>query len=155
MSLNDSSALTLTHSSSSSFAWLKITFMTSIRNCCSPFKINEGQTNVKLFLTPFFCLESLQKGGIPAAPSGTATLLRLSPSYLFYPRQILTVTDFRHHKLPWLDGRCVQGPGTYSPYHCWYTITSESNFTESSCRLRSELGSPLWICSLLPDGIPL
>ena len=31
----------------------------------------------------------LQKGGDPAAPSGTATLLRLSPSYLFYPRQLL------------------------------------------------------------------
>ena len=28
----------------------------------------------------------LLKGGIPAAPSGTATLLRLSPSYQFYPR---------------------------------------------------------------------
>ena len=59
----------------------------------------------------------LLKGGIPATPSGTATLLRLSPSYLFYLRQILAVTDFRHSKLPWLDGRCVQGPGTYSPYH--------------------------------------
>ena len=30
----------------------------------------------------------------------------------------LTVTDFRSPRLPWLDGRCVQGPGTYSPYHC-------------------------------------
>ncbi len=29
---------------------------------------------------------SLLKGGIPATPSGTATLLRLSPSYQFYPR---------------------------------------------------------------------
>ena len=28
---------------------------------------------------------------------------------------LLTVTNFRHPKLPWLDGRCVQGPGTYSP----------------------------------------
>ena len=27
---------------------------------------------------------SLQKGGVPAAPSGTATLLRLSPNYQFY-----------------------------------------------------------------------
>ena len=27
----------------------------------------------------------LQKGGDPAAPSGTATLLRLSPSRWFYP----------------------------------------------------------------------
>ena len=59
----------------------------------------------------------LQKGGDPAAPSGTATLLRLSPSYQFYPRQLLAVTDFRHPQLPWLDGRCVQGPGTYSPDH--------------------------------------
>ena len=32
---------------------------------------------------------SLQKGGVPAAPSGTATLLRLSPSYQFYPRPLL------------------------------------------------------------------
>ena len=59
----------------------------------------------------------LQKGGVPATPSGTATLLRLSPSYRFYPRPILAVTDFRHPQLPWLDGRCVQGPGTYSPHH--------------------------------------
>ena len=27
----------------------------------------------------------LQKGGVPAAPSGTATLLRLSPSHPFHP----------------------------------------------------------------------
>jgi len=44
-------------------------------------------------------------------------LLRLSPSYQFYPRQLLAVTDFRYPQLPWLDGRCVQGPGTYSPDH--------------------------------------
>ena len=60
---------------------------------------------------------SLQKGGVPAAPSGTATLLRLSPSHRFYPRAPLAVTHFRHPRLPWLDGRCVQGPGTYSPRH--------------------------------------
>ena len=29
----------------------------------------------------------LQKGGVPAAPSGTATLLRLSPSHLVRPRR--------------------------------------------------------------------
>ena len=33
---------------------------------------------------------TLYKGGVPAAPSGTATLLRLSPSYRFYPRTLLT-----------------------------------------------------------------
>ena len=62
-------------------------------------------------------LLQLQKGGVPATPSGTATLLRLSPSYQFCPRSLLAVTNFRHPQLPWLDGRCVQGPGTYSPRH--------------------------------------
>lgn len=60
---------------------------------------------------------SVQKGGVPAAPSGTATLLRLSPNHRFYPRPTLAVTAFRHPRLSWLDGRCVQGPGTYSPRH--------------------------------------
>ena len=60
---------------------------------------------------------SLQKGGVPAAPSGTATLLRLSPNHRFHPRPTLAVTDFRRPRLSWLDGRCVQGPGTYSPRH--------------------------------------
>ena len=60
---------------------------------------------------------SLQKGGVPAAPSGTATLLRLSPSHRYYLRTLLAVTYFRYPRLPWLDGRCVQGPGTYSPRH--------------------------------------
>ena len=60
---------------------------------------------------------TLQKGGVPAAPSGTATLLRLSPNYQFCLRSLLAVTNFRHPRLSWLDGRCVQGPGTYSPRH--------------------------------------
>ena len=58
---------------------------------------------------------TLQKGGVPAAPSGTATLLRLSPSHHVRPRRV--IPDFRRPRLPWLDGRCVQGPGTYSPRH--------------------------------------
>ena len=62
-------------------------------------------------------MSSLQKGGVPAAPSGTATLLRLSPNYQFHLRPPLAVTDFRCPRLSWLDGRCVQGPGTYSPRH--------------------------------------
>ena len=69
----------------------------------------------ELHLGTAFCL--LQKGGVPAAPSGTATLLRLSPNHQFCLRPILAVTDFRHPRLSWLDGRCVQGPGTYSPRH--------------------------------------
>ena len=30
----------------------------------------------------------------------------------------LTATYFKYSQLSWLDGRCVQGPGTYSPRHC-------------------------------------
>ena len=53
----------------------------------------------------------LQKGGVPATPSGTATLLRLSPNYQFCPRSLLAVTNFKHPRLsrpgnvftaPWL-----------------------------------------------------
>jgi len=45
-------------------------------------------------------------------------LLRLNTSYQFYPRRRLAATDFRYPQLPLFDGRCVQGPGTYSPRHC-------------------------------------
>src|SRR5574344_815137 len=81
----------------------------------------------------------LQKGGVPATPSGTATLLRHSPSYRFCLRSILAVSNFRHSQIPWLDGRCVQGTETYSSRHGGCAITSESSFVESACRLQSEL----------------
>src|ERR1700675_2307787 len=52
--------------------------------------------------------------------------LRL-PCYDFAPVADLTVvgclllrgqrTGFGESQLPWRDGRCVQGPGTYSPRH--------------------------------------
>jgi len=54
-------------------------------------------------------------------------LLRL-PCYDLVPVTGLTVgaslplrgwvNDFGHYQLPWLDGRCVQGSGTYSPRQC-------------------------------------
>ena len=72
---------------------------------------------LRFFLAECCVPRSLQKGGVPAAPSGTATLLRLSPNHQFCPRSLLAVTNFRHPRLSWLDGRCVQGPGTYSPRH--------------------------------------
>ena len=61
-----------------------------------------------------------QKGGDPAAPSGTATLLRLHPPYKTYLRRRPPcgwTTGFGRPRLGWCDGRCVQGPGTYSPRH--------------------------------------
>ena len=76
-----------------------------------------GNSPLMKHLTTTKDRKTLQKGGVPAAPSGTATLLRLSPNHQFYPRPTLAVTDFRHPRLSWLDGRCVQGPGTYSPRH--------------------------------------
>ena len=83
--------------------------------------------------------KTLQKGGVPAAPSGTATLLRLSPNYQFRPRPLLTVTDFRRPRLSWLDGRCVQGPGTYSPWHADPRLLA----IPTSCR-RVAACSPNW-----------
>ena len=61
---------------------------------------------------------SLQKGGDPAAGSHTATLLRLRPSHRIDLRRLPPCgwpTGFGSLRLPWRDGRCVQGPGTYSP----------------------------------------
>ena len=70
------------------------------------------------------CLENfvLLKGGDPAAPSGTATLLRLHPSHGTHRgRQAPDCSGYlnavRQNQLPWRDGRCVQDPGTYSPRH--------------------------------------
>jgi hypothetical protein len=61
----------------------------------------------------------LQKGGDPAAGSPTATLLRLRPSHRARLRPLPPegwLTGFGHSRLPWRDGRCVQGPGTDSPW---------------------------------------
>ena len=65
-------------------------------------------------------LASLYKGGDPAAPSGTATLLRLHPPHPPHLRRLPPcgwAGDFGCRRLGWCDGRCVQGPGTYSPRH--------------------------------------
>ena len=59
------------------------------------------------------------KGGDPAAPSDTATLLRLHPNHLSHLRRLAPKgypTDFGCYKLSWCDGRCTR-PGTYSPRH--------------------------------------
>ncbi|KAF1854518.1 hypothetical protein Lal_00013077 [Lupinus albus] len=60
------------------------------------------------------------KGGDPAAPSDTATLLRLHPNHRpTFDGWLLSgyPTGFGCFQLSWCDGRCVQGPGTYSPQH--------------------------------------
>ena len=64
-------------------------------NCVHLFKpLSLMPVSSKLDLSSCQCLDPtpsgspflLQKGDVPAAPSGTATLLRLSPNYQFYPR---------------------------------------------------------------------
>ena len=103
-------------------------FITSVAETFDGCRIQKGAAcllSVSVTVSFFFRCSALvspndgcfQKGGVPAAPSGTATLLRLSPNHQFYPRPTLAVTAFRHPRLSWLDGRCVQGPGTYSPRH--------------------------------------
>jgi len=45
-------------------------------------------------------------------------LLRLRPSHRIDLRRLPPCgwpTGFGSLRLPWRDGRCVQGPGTYSP----------------------------------------
>ena len=46
----------------------------------------ESLKKIQYSISSSLFLSVLLKGGIPATPSGTATLLRLSPSYQFYPR---------------------------------------------------------------------
>ena len=63
---------------------------------------------------------SPEKGGDPAAPSGTATLVRLHPPHPPHLRRLPPLGwagDFGCRRLGWCDGRCVQGPGTHSPRH--------------------------------------
>ena len=64
------------------------------------------------------CLPLSKKGGDPAAPSGTTTLLRLHPPHeasLRHGPPCGRARGFGRAPLGWCDGRCVQGPGTYSP----------------------------------------
>src|SRR6266704_1219153 len=85
--------------------------------------------------------DRLLKGGDPAAPSGTATLLRLHSScwaHLGHRRPYSgSASDFRCTKLKWCDGRCVQGPGTYSPQYADLRLlaTSSSYSRVAACNL--------------------
>src|SRR5213079_3367122 len=95
---------------------------------------------------------ALQKGGDPAAGSPTATLLRLRPSHRIDLRRLPPCgwpTGFGSLRLPWRDGRGVQGPGTYAPRGGSSAITSDSGFVQASCKLQSEL-SPAF-----SDWLPL
>ena len=79
----------------------------------------EGNGTLGRRLQPYTgCLPLSKKGGDPAAPSGTTTLLRLHPPHeasLRHGPPCGRARGFGRAPLGWCDGRCVQGPGTYSP----------------------------------------
>ena len=83
------------------------------------------------------------KGGDPAAPSDTATLLRLHPNHLSHLRRLAPKVTPPTSGVTnsWCDGRCVQGPGTYSPRHA-DAITSDSLHV-GELHLQSELRTVL------------
>lgn len=111
---------------------------------------------IRAFSTDDHSIQWFQKGIDPAAGSPTATLLRLhssrepSPHTAFstLTKSMESITFFR-------EGYCSTGfQGKSSPrvwramctrlrykftVPCWYTITGNSNFMKSSCRLQSEL----------------
>ena len=53
-------------------------------------------------------------------------------------------TDFGCYKLSWCDGRCVQGPGTYSPWHSDPRLLAIPASCRRVCGLQSELRIVLW-----------
>ena len=80
----------------------------------------------------------------PAAPSDTATLLRLHPNHLSHLRRLAPKVTPPTSGVTnsWCDGRCVQGPGTYSPRHADPRLLA----IPASCRrvaLQSELRTVL------------
>ena len=98
------------------------------------------------------------KGGDPAAGSPTATLLRLHPSHESQSGERTPegyATHFLCNPLPWCDGRCVQGPGTYSPRHSdprllaiptsWSRVADSNPDYERFC----EISSPSRVCDPL------
>ena len=71
-------------------------------------------------------------------------LVTTSPLSSILPWSLLWNRAFGYYRLSWCDGRWVQDPRTYSPWHSWFTITSDSNFMRSSCRPQSELRTAFW-----------
>ncbi len=83
----------------------------------------------------------LYKGGDPAAPSGTATLLWLNPNHQSHRRRRPLALDYRlwvKSTLMVWQAVCTR-PGNVFTAAFWSAITSDSSFMSSSCRGQSEL----------------
>jgi hypothetical protein len=79
------------------------------KNCCSTFEHSRAPSN-----------ESVRKEVIqPQVPLRLPCYDLVPVTELAFGAVPLAVgqNDFERSPLPWLDGRCVQGSGTYSPRH--------------------------------------
>ena len=88
------------------------------------------------------------KGGDPAAPSDTATLLWLHPSQWFYLRRLPPLARLAHRlwvppsPMAW-QAVCTRPENAFTPT-CWFGITSNSGFMWASCSPQSELRLVFW-----------
>ena len=73
--------------------------------------------NICLLLLPFVFRKCSRKEVFQPHLPVRLPCYDLAPITSFALGRSSTVTYFRHPRLSWLDGRCVQGPGTYSPRH--------------------------------------
>ena len=99
----------------------------------------------------------LYKGGDPAAPSGTATLLWLNPNHQSHRRRRSLALNYRLRVKSTLmvwQAVCTR-PGNVFTAAFWSAITSNSSFMPSSCRGQSELGRFLRISFALQHCDPL
>ena len=99
----------------------------------------------------------LYKGGDPAAPSGTATLLWLNPNHQFHRRRRPLALNYRlwvKSTLMVWQAVCTR-PGNVFTAAFWSAITSDSSFMSSSCRGQSELRWLLRISFALQHCDPL
>lgn len=105
-------------------------------------KLNRDKSKKPMYTTVILLQLLLRKEVIQPQ-----VLLRL-PCYDFTPITNPTfgrwphkgyLTDFGCYQLSWCDGRCVQGPGTYSPRHSDSRLLA----TPTSCR-RISACNPNW-----------
>ena len=88
------------------------------------------------------------KGGDPAAPSDTATLLWLNPNRWFYLRRLPPFSWLAHRlRVPptlmaW-QAVCTRPGNAFTPTF-WFGITSNSSFVWTSFSPQSELRTSFW-----------
>ena len=104
------------------------------------YKVHWKINNRSLWVSP-------SKGGDPAAPSDTATLLRLHPNHWLYLRLLPRLLAHRLRVFPTLmvwRAVCTR-PGNVFTAVCWPAITSNSSFMKANFSLQSELRLFFWV----------